>query len=170
MDETNTTFLPSCGCSFTIDVSNPSYQSYNVALIATLLPILAAYGVAGNILNVIILTRPSMRCSLNFYLAFLAISDLFVTLSAVFMFSFEALRHINDTIREIYLAGIPYVFPLAMIAQTCSVYYTVAAGIDCFISVVVPVSEKIFCTVKVSSLISSMQIVFHFRLPFIKAS
>lgn len=154
MDETNDTYLPTCGCTMNIDVATTGYQTYNVALIAFLLPIMAVFGIVGNVFNVIVYTRRSMCCSLNYYLAFLAVSDLLVTLSAVFMFTFEALRSSNTTVKHVYLEGIPYVFPLAMIAQTCSVYYTVAAGVDCFISVVVPRSEKVYCTIKVSAVLS----------------
>lgn len=147
----NETSIPLCGCGLNIEgASDGYYRRYVLVLNAVLLPILAFSGIIGNVLNLIVYSRRSMRCSLNYYLAFLAVSDILVSSTAVFMFTFESLRGTNPGIRGVYLSGIAYVFPMAMVAQTCSIYYTVAAGVDCFIATVRPAKKKVYCTFKVS--------------------
>ncbi|KJH47715.1 hypothetical protein DICVIV_06182 [Dictyocaulus viviparus] len=46
-----------------------------------------------------------------------------------------------------YVFGAPVVFPLAAVFQTSSVYFCVAAAVDCFIIVVLPQSvNQLYCT------------------------
>ncbi|RCN39737.1 hypothetical protein ANCCAN_14358 [Ancylostoma caninum] len=46
-----------------------------------------------------------------------------------------------------YVCGAPVVFPVAAVFQTSSVYFCVAAAVDCFISVVLPESvRQLYCT------------------------
>uniref|UniRef100_A0A158P892 G_PROTEIN_RECEP_F1_2 domain-containing protein n=1 Tax=Angiostrongylus cantonensis TaxID=6313 RepID=A0A158P892_ANGCA len=46
-----------------------------------------------------------------------------------------------------YVFGAPVVFPIAAIFQTSSVYFCVAAAVDCFIRVVLPESvRQLYCT------------------------
>ncbi|VDL71958.1 unnamed protein product [Nippostrongylus brasiliensis] len=46
-----------------------------------------------------------------------------------------------------YVFGAPVVFPVAAVFQTSSVYFCVAAAVDCFIAVVLPESvRQLYCT------------------------
>uniref|UniRef100_A0A915KB02 G-protein coupled receptors family 1 profile domain-containing protein n=1 Tax=Romanomermis culicivorax TaxID=13658 RepID=A0A915KB02_ROMCU len=143
-----------CGCpykEFFPDLpseSDPCYRIYSTVLIIFLLPLLACYGIMGNVFNLIIYCQKVMRCSMNCYLALLAAGDLVLALTSVFMFTFEVLGNTEDFIRRLYLSYIKYVFPVGMVAQTCTVYFTVAAGLDCLITVVCRKLVKTFCTVK----------------------
>jgi len=98
--------LPGCDCPLNEPVG-AEHQHFNLWLIVRLLPVLALLGMAGNALNVLVYSRPHMRrCSLNVYLAALAISDAALCLSAIFMFTLEAVRAHNQLAANVYIATI----------------------------------------------------------------
>ena len=75
-----------------------------------------------------------MRSSANSYLAALATSDLFVIITGLFIFWVDSVRtYIPAFAYTPYI--MVYVLPFGFIAQTCSVYFTVGAAIDCYIKV-----------------------------------
>lgn len=76
-----------------------------------------------------------MRCSTNLYLFSLACSDTGVVLTGIFLFSLETFRPFSLTVARISGQLSAIVYPMGMIAQTCSVYFTVCAGVDCFVQV-----------------------------------
>ena len=56
---------------------------------------------------------------------------------------------IVSVLAYMYGSGAPLIFPLGAVFQTTSVYFCVAAAVDCFISVVLPQAFKdICCTAK----------------------
>lgn len=74
----------------------------------------------------------SMCSTINRYMTCLALSDTIVDITAVCTFTFENLRDSYASIQTAFINSITILYPLAMIAQTCSVYFTVAAGLECF--------------------------------------
>lgn len=144
--ETSNLSCSECGLSST--AGDPTYALYNHACVVIILPTLVALGFTGNTLAVVVFLQRSMRSSANTYLAALGVCDILVVLTALFMFTFENLRHTNETVKLLFFAAVSYVYPLAMMVQTCSVYLTVSAGVDCFLSVWFPKLKGRFCTVK----------------------
>lgn len=58
-------------------------------------------------------------------------------------------HHGPPVLALIYGAGAPFVFPLGAMFQTTSVYFCVAAAVDCFISVVLSSrAKRLLCTAK----------------------
>uniref|UniRef100_A0A1I7XT74 G_PROTEIN_RECEP_F1_2 domain-containing protein n=1 Tax=Heterorhabditis bacteriophora TaxID=37862 RepID=A0A1I7XT74_HETBA len=126
-------------------------QTYNLAVSGVLLAIVGLIGLVGNLLVILVYTHPDQRIhSTSIYLAALASSDFFLILTAMFLFVLEAWRHHNyPLLAWAYVFGAPLVFPIAAVFQTSSVYYCVAAAVDCFIAVVLPESvRQLYCTPK----------------------
>lgn len=78
------------------------------------------------------------------YLCALGCSDNAVIITAIFLFFIDSIRRYSATLSVIYGQLSPVLYPAGMIAQACSVYFTLLAGIDCFIQVYFTKSIKEF--------------------------
>lgn len=75
-----------------------------------------------------------MANSANTYLLFLACSDFMVILTGLFIFWIDSARsYIPELVRAPYTTV--YTLPFGYMAQSCSIYFTVAAAFDCYICV-----------------------------------
>ncbi|KAI1706731.1 serpentine type 7TM GPCR chemoreceptor srw domain-containing protein [Ditylenchus destructor] len=129
-----------CGiCGSTASENDFTYTVYNLLVIGTLLPFISLCGFVGNGLSAFVYSRPAMRrTSINLYLCALGCSDIAVIFTAIFLFFFDSIRRYSIAISVIFGHSSPIIYPAGMIAQTCSVYFTLVAGIDCFIQVCIP--------------------------------
>ncbi|KAK0396443.1 hypothetical protein QR680_001717 [Steinernema hermaphroditum] len=125
---------PHCGmCQ--LSQRDHSYTVFNLVLIGFVLPFIGMCGLLGNGLSAFVYSRPAMRSSTNSYLCALGCSDSAVICTAIFLFCVDSVRRYSLTLSVIYGALSSFIYPLGMAAQTCSVYFTLAAGIDCFVQV-----------------------------------
>lgn len=69
------------------------------------------------------------------YLCALGCSDNAVVLTALFLFFIDSVKRHSATLSVLYGRLSPFIYPAGMMAQTCSVYFTITAGIDCFVQV-----------------------------------
>ncbi|CAI4223735.1 unnamed protein product [Auanema sp. JU1783] len=129
--------LPQCGlCEHSLRESH--YVLYNLIISGFILPLIGLLGLIGNGLSAFIYSRPDMRCSTNLYLCALGCSDSAVILTGIFLFFVESVRKFSHNLTRVFGAFSPIVYPMGMTAQTCSVYFTLMAGIDCFAQVCMP--------------------------------
>ncbi|KAH7702259.1 Protein FRPR-14 [Aphelenchoides avenae] len=134
-------------CNICMGSTDPEYQMYNIAVSGVVLAITGAIGLVGNLLVVAVYTSPEQRIfSSSIYLAALAVSDFCMICTAMFLFVLEAWRHHGPPVLAyMYGSGAPLIFPLGAVFQTTSVYFCLAAGVDCFIAVVLPKAFKEIC-------------------------
>ncbi|KAI6188258.1 G-PROTEIN-RECEP-F1-2 domain-containing protein [Aphelenchoides besseyi] len=132
-----TNCLPNCGLCQPSN-SDQTYLIFNFLIIGLLLPFISLCGLFGNAFSVYVYSRPAMRTSTNLYLCALGCSDNAVILTAVFLFFFDSIRRYSLRLTIAYNFLSPFVYPAALIAQACSVYFTLIAGIDCFTHVCLP--------------------------------
>ncbi|KAI6216201.1 FMRFamide receptor [Aphelenchoides fujianensis] len=126
---------------------SPLYSWFNYVLIICLLPWLSIFGLLTNVVNVFIFSRKPMSNSANTYLCALACSDFMVIATGVFIFWIDSARsYIKELARAPYLTV--YALPLGYMAQTCSIYFTVAAAVDCFVNVCMKTHSPSYCTVQ----------------------
>ncbi|KAI6185296.1 G-PROTEIN-RECEP-F1-2 domain-containing protein [Aphelenchoides besseyi] len=126
---------------------SPLYSWFNYVLIICLLPWLSVFGLLTNVANIFIFSRKSMANSANTYLLSLACSDFLVILTGVFIFWIDSARsYVKELARAPYLTV--YALPLGYMAQTCSIYFTVAAAVDCYVNVCWKSQASSYCTVK----------------------
>ncbi|PAV82015.1 hypothetical protein WR25_13878 [Diploscapter pachys] len=125
---------------------SPLYAWTNYILIIIALPFLSVFGVFTNIINIFLYSRRRLRNSANTYLLFLACSDFLVILTGLFVFWIDSARsYIPELSRAPYTTV--YVLPFGYMAQTCSIYFTVAAALECYINVCWHSLSKDYCTV-----------------------
>ena len=92
-------------------------------------------GLIGDGLSAFVYSRRMMRSSVNMYLCALAFSDITIILTAFFLFFLENMRKHSIRLAYHYAKSAPVMYPLGLTAQTCSVFFTVAAAFDCYIQV-----------------------------------
>ncbi|KAL3985702.1 7 transmembrane receptor (rhodopsin family) protein [Acanthocheilonema viteae] len=137
-----------CVCSdLQHDDYSPAYEWFNYIAVIILLPSISVFGVASNIANIFVYSRERMRNSSNTYLLFLASSDFLVVITGLFIFWIDSARtYIPELSRAPYTTV--YALPFGYMAQTCSVYFTVAAAVDCYINVCWKTLSASYCTIR----------------------
>uniref|UniRef100_A0A1I8B9I6 G_PROTEIN_RECEP_F1_2 domain-containing protein n=1 Tax=Meloidogyne hapla TaxID=6305 RepID=A0A1I8B9I6_MELHA len=126
---------------------SPLYAWFNYIVIIVMLPSLSVFGVLTNFINIFVFTRPCMRNSSNTYLLFLAFSDFFVVLTGLFIFWIDSARsYIPQLVQAPYTTV--YTLPFGYMAQSCSIYFTVAAAFDCYVCVCWRKKSPFHCTIK----------------------
>lgn len=93
-------------------------------------------GLLGNVVSIIVLSRPQMKSSINTLLIGLVSCDSILVMTSIFLFSFTVFRHMDDGsifswyYWHIYPYILPVVYPVGLIAQTGSVYMTLGITIE----------------------------------------
>ncbi|XP_055607472.1 FMRFamide receptor-like [Uranotaenia lowii] len=112
--------------------------------------IIALLGILGNILSMVILSRPQMRSSINYLLIGLARCDTIVILTSMLLFGLPAIYPYTGYLFYYYYVIhpviSPVVFPLAMTAQTASVYLTLTVTLERYVAVCHPLRARALCT------------------------
>lgn len=115
-----------------------------------LLNVVGVLGILGNILSMIILSRPQMRSSINYLLIGLARCDTVLILTSILLFGVPAIYPYTGYLRYYYLRLLPeisrVVYPLAMSAQTASVYLTLTVTLERYVAVCHPLRARALCT------------------------
>ncbi|KAK6032712.1 7 transmembrane receptor [Ostertagia ostertagi] len=123
-------------------LSESDYVTYNLIVSGVILPLIGLFGLVGNGLSAFVYSRPEMRTSTNLYLCALGCSDSAVILTGIFLFFLDSVRKFSLNLTRLFGLFSPIVFPMGMTAQTCSVYFTIFAGADCFAQVCLPENVK----------------------------
>eukprot|EP00095_Tigriopus_kingsejongensis_P010682 snap_masked-scaffold261_size233860-processed-gene-1.1 protein:Tk10682 transcript:snap_masked-scaffold261_size233860-processed-gene-1.1-mRNA-1 annotation:"AGAP001862-PA" len=125
---------------------------FEVVVHGFLILIVSIVGITGNILCLMVLGRPTMRNSINCLLMGVAIIDMVLITSAVALFSLPTLQLFLEENYGISTEALnlyqftPILYPMAMIAQTASVYLTVAIAFERYIVVCRPFLSRSLCT------------------------
>ena len=142
-----------------------------------LLNIVAFFGILGNIISMIILSRPQMRSSINYLLIGLARCDTVLIITSILLFGLPAIDDktglLFTYVYKVYPHIAPVVFPLALIAQTVTVYLTLTVTLERFVAVCHPLQARSLCTYGRARLYVILIIVFStlYNLPrFLEAS
>lgn len=117
-----------------------------------MLNVVGVMGIFGNIISMIILSRPQMKSSINYLLIGLARCDTVLILTSVFLFGLPAIYQYTKTELlftyqfKIYPFLAPVIFPIALIAQTVTVYLTLTVTLERFVAVCHPLQARSLCT------------------------
>lgn len=121
-----------------------------LVLHGVLLNALGAAGLCGNALAALVLSRPQMRSSVTCLLVGLAAADSMVIVTSVLLFGLSALYPATGRLRHYYYRVCPLLtpiaFPLALVAQTASVYLTLMVTLERWVAVCHPLRAKALCT------------------------
>ncbi|CAB0004714.1 unnamed protein product [Nesidiocoris tenuis] len=117
-----------------------------------LLNVVGVLGIMGNVISMIILTRPQMRSSINYLLTGLARCDTVLILTSVFLFGIPAVYkyYQSSFLVGYYFRIYPFlcavVYPIALMTQTVSVYLTLTVTLERFVAVCHPLRARSLCT------------------------
>ena len=110
-----------------------------------LLPI-CVLGIICNSLVAVVLTNKSMRTSTNNFLLALAFFDSLLLLSTIFLICLPPLTEVYK--RHVLPQIMPYMYPAALISQTCTIWITVCFTTERYIAVRYPLKATSMCTVR----------------------
>lgn len=111
--------------------------------------IIAITGILLNIFAIAVLTQPRMRSSTAIYLISLAVYDNVVLLSMIINFAIPTINTneaFNDTYSFMYSYLQPIAYPIALIAQTGTIYTTVGFTVERYVAVCRPLQAANICT------------------------
>lgn len=129
---------------------DPQAEFFEFWTNGVLLNLVGLLGIFGNIISMIILSRPQMKSSINYLLIGLASSDTILIVTSVLLFGIPAIYpytgHLFFYYYNIYPHLATLLFPLAMIAQTVTVYLTLTVTLERFVAVCLPLRARSLCT------------------------
>ena len=110
--------------------------------------IISILGILGNILSMVVLCHPRMRSPTSVFLIAQAIYDSVVLVNFVLCMSLPTI-HSESLRRYMFIFPYiqPYAYPLALTAQTCSIYTTVGFTVERYIAVCHALKAAKFCSI-----------------------
>lgn len=122
----------------------------NFIAYGVLLNVIGIFGILGNIISMIILSRPQMKSSINYLLIGLARCDTVLIITSILLFGlpsvYSATGYLFTYYHKVYPLIAPFVYPIAMISQTVSVYLTLIVTVERFVAVCHPLQARSLCT------------------------
>ncbi|KAG5679536.1 hypothetical protein PVAND_009096 [Polypedilum vanderplanki] len=126
------------------------YPEFEFWTNGVLLNVVGLLGIFGNILSMIILSRPQMRSSINYLLIGLARCDTILIITSMLLFGIPAIFPYTGFLRYYFFRLLPdispFIYPLAMIVQTASVYLTLTVTLERYVAVCHPLRARAVCT------------------------
>lgn len=111
---------------------------------------IASLGIIGNGLSAVVLSRPQMKSSVTCLLLALTFCDSLLIFISTLIFGLPAVSDFTGklkTYRHVYYPNlVPYLYPISITAQTCSVYITLAVTIERYVAVCHPLRARSLCT------------------------
>nr|KAG5695269.1 hypothetical protein BaRGS_028204 [Batillaria attramentaria] len=121
-------------------------EKLNFYMNGVLTAIVTGLGLVGNALAVMVLTRRTMHTSTNCFLTALAIWDSVVLLHSLLLMS------LGEIVPGFFTHALPYVivylYPVALVAQTATVWLTVSFTVERYIAVCHPLKAASMCTIQ----------------------
>ncbi|CAL4059958.1 unnamed protein product, partial [Meganyctiphanes norvegica] len=137
-------------CSYLLGPHEEGIPTFKFIVYGILVTVIGFLGICGNIISLIVLTRPKMRASsINCCLIGLTIFDLIVLTTSVMMFGLMTLGEYfnNRTMLNFLDSLIPlFIYPVALTAQTGSVYLTVTVTLERYVAVCLPLRARSLIT------------------------
>jgi len=120
-----------------------SLNRYRVILNVYVVSIVCAFGITGNLISIAVLGRDrSIRRTTGFLLQALAASDTAYLVTCLLYQTTKTIHDVtdwgSDGTRRVWPYLEPYVWPLASIAQTCTVWVVVVVTADRYIAICRP--------------------------------
>lgn len=130
-----------------------TYQTrFEFVVHGLLISIIGLLGLLGNLASIVTLSRPQMRNSINTILIGLVSCDCLLIVTSLLMFSFTVFHHTGWLVFKaysdiIYPYVVPFVYPIAMTAQTGSAYLTMSVTVERYLAVCWPLKARSICTI-----------------------
>lgn len=133
-----------------LERESPATEFYRFITNGILLNVIGFFGILGNIISMIILSRPQMRSSINYLLIGLARIDIGLIITSILLFGLPGIYPYTGMMFTyfyyVYPHIVPVVYPLANMVQTASVYLTLTVSLERFVAVCHPLRARSLCT------------------------
>lgn len=127
----------------------------NFYVSGVILLVVCVLGLVSNALvAVVLLHRSSMESSTSVFLLALALFDSVVLLCTPFLICFQPLSEVYSKL--VHPNIMPFVYPLALTAQTCTIWITVSFTVERYIAVTNPLKAPRLCTVRRARIITAV--------------
>ncbi|GJQ82966.1 GPRNNA1 [Trypoxylus dichotomus] len=117
---------------------------------SVLLNLFGFFGLLGNIISMIILSRPQMRSSINYLLIGLARVDTVLIITSILLFGLYGIYPYTGYMFTYYYKIQPHMgstlYFLTTVCHTASTYLTVTVSFDRFVAVCKPLKARSLCT------------------------
>ncbi len=128
-------------------VNDPTYVSYRIIVDVYLVGVLCVMGFIGNALSIAVLYRDhEKKNTTNWLLQTLAVVDTLYLFTCFFIQTLSTIRDYTEwlpTMREIFSHMMPYIWAVASIAQTITVWTVMLVTIDRYIAVCMPLQTHL---------------------------
>lgn len=133
-----------------LDSLGPDTALYRFIVNGVLLNLVGILGILGNVISMIILSRPQMRSSINYLLIGLARIDTVLIITSILLFGLPGIYPYTGLMFTYFYNVYPHitqlVYPMAMMVQTASVYLTLTVSLERFVAVCHPLRARSLCT------------------------
>ncbi|KAG7197872.1 hypothetical protein KM043_001683 [Ampulex compressa] len=123
---------------------------FDFVVCGVLVNLVGLFGIFGNALSMIILSRPQMKSSINYLLIGLARCDTVLIVTSVLIYGLPAIYAYTGLLFDykfiVYPKIVRYLYPLSCMAQIVTVYLTLTVTLERYIAVCHPLKAKSFCT------------------------
>ncbi|XP_015929423.1 FMRFamide receptor-like [Parasteatoda tepidariorum] len=147
-----------------ITIVIPEITMFEFITEGAILTFLGLLGIFGNVISLIILSRPEMRSSVNCGLQGLAFFDTIVLISSITMLGLHKLGYKLVILYRYTFEMFPFVvmvaYPIGLIAQTGSVWTTVGVTVERYVAVCHPLKARFLCTYRRARIFNLLIVVF----------